>query len=329
MMLFILCHDILMIFLNWELLGLISYLLINYWTNKVNCGIKAILYNRLGDYAFLYLISIIGLIINYYSFITLTLVTFLISFIINFLFNYLLLISLLCILFSKSAQFPFSSWLLYAMNAPTPISALLHSSTMVIASLYLAIIINDLLNLVILYYYFFNYFLFIIPILTLSWAVIKAILINDIKTIIALSTISQLSYMYIALLINPIICLFHIIIHALFKSLLFILSGSIIHNSINYQSQYKIKINQLFIKMLFISSSFILILSLTKEIIIYSSIINYSSIIIGLFLIIGSLFTLFYSIKLIIYLFNWFINSFNCFYHYYLYLSYFLFIICV
>jgi NADH:ubiquinone oxidoreductase subunit 5 (subunit L)/multisubunit Na+/H+ antiporter MnhA subunit len=81
--------------------------------------------------------------------------------------------------------------------------------------------------------------------------------------------------MYIALLINPIICLFHIIIHALFKSLLFILSGSIIHNSINYQSQYKIKINQLFIKMLFISSSFILILSLTKEIIIYSSIINY------------------------------------------------------
>lgn len=148
MMLFILFNDIIMIFLNWELLGLISYLLINYWTNKVNCGIKAILYNRLGDYAFLYILSIIVslLIINYYSFITLSLVTFIICFIyyfsLNFLFNYLLLISLLCILFSKSAQFPFSSWLLYAMNAPTPISALLHSSTMVIASLYLAIIIN-------------------------------------------------------------------------------------------------------------------------------------------------------------------------------------------
>ena len=132
MLLFILCHDLLFIFLTWDLLGLISYLLINYWSCKVNCGIKAIIYNRLGDISMLYLISIfysLFSILGYYAFISIDLIILLINlfycYFYSIIFNIIILISLLLILFTKSAQFPFTSWLLNAMNAPTPISALI------------------------------------------------------------------------------------------------------------------------------------------------------------------------------------------------------------
>ena len=72
-------------------------------------------------------------------------------------------------------------------------------------------------------------FFYLIPLNTLLWSLFKAIVLNDIKSIIALSTISQISYMFIALLINPILCFYHIIIHSLFKSILSLLAGSLIH----------------------------------------------------------------------------------------------------
>lgn len=305
MILFIICHDLLLLYLNWDLLGLISYLLINYWCSKVNCGIKAIIYNRLGDLSILYLLSItISLlcILGNYGFTSFYLIINLINLLIVNQLNSTVILSILLILFTKSAQLPFSSWLLNAMNAPTPISALLHSSTMVIASVYLGIIMQQSIKILVSIYISINILFIVGPAVTLIWSVVNAVISNDIKAIIALSTISQLSYMYIALLINPLIVLFHIITHALFKSLLFILVGSIIHVSI-HQSLYNSKIDELLIKILFLLSSLVLVLSISKELIIYSSSIHYISALFFFILSLGAIFTLLYIINLYLLLF--------------------------
>lgn len=110
--------------------------------------------------------------------------------------------------------------------------------------------------------------------------------------------------MFIALLINPLLSLYHIIVHAIFKSLLFLISGSLIHIHYHYQSIARIQSKHIFIKIAFIFGCSALILSLSKETIIYSSITLFSSIYIYILLIIGAIYTIIYSI--IIYL--------NCFY---------------
>jgi len=155
MITFVLSNDLLIAFLNWDWLGLISYLLINFWSSKLNCGIKAVLYNKCGDCFFLLVLAFSYSFINYYVHLPLSILfNSLISFIFSFIGSALsfycwISFSLLFIFFSKSAQFPFSSWLLNAMSAPTPISALLHSSTMVIAGVYLGLIIDSTIILVI------------------------------------------------------------------------------------------------------------------------------------------------------------------------------------
>lgn len=309
MIIFILSNHLLLLYFNWDLLGLISYLLINYWCNKINCGIKAIIYNRLGDLSLIYLFSIyysFYSIVGYYAFTSLSLCIILITFTTWYLTQLIyIVIALLLILFTKSSQFPFSSWLLNAMNAPTPISSLLHSSTMVIAGVYLGIILQDILVLMLHSLYF------LIPVLTLITSVLKAVIISDIKSIIALSTISQLSYMFIAILINPLLCIFHIIIHAIFKSLLFIIAGSIIHYTLNYQSVYKIEINNNKVIILFILSSFTLVLSISKELIILSSIIQLQLSMWFIFLSCGAVCTIVYIFKILSLLIN---------YHIFLYL---------
>ena len=124
---------------------------------------------------------------------------------------------------------------------------------------------------------------------------LKAISISDIKTIIAYSTISQISYMFIALLINPFLTLYHIIIHALFKALLFLICGSLIHIQYHYQSINNLKINHTFIKLISILIGSVLISSLSKETIIYSSILLFSSIFIDISLILGTIYTILYT----------------------------------
>ena len=142
---FILSYNLISASFCWDLLGLISYLLINFWSSKVNCGIKAVLYNKIGDnFSLLLLILCFSLLSFIYSYvklsysISLSYVHYL--FIIpikNMLFLSILFpLSLFFILYSKSAQLPFSTWPSNAISAPTPISALSHSSTMVIAGVF-------------------------------------------------------------------------------------------------------------------------------------------------------------------------------------------------
>ncbi len=100
---------------------------------------------------------------------------------------------------------------------------------MVIAGVFLAIIIDDIIIIIIDYFSLVWLFFYLITLTTLLWSLFKAILLNDIKSIIAPSTISQISYMFTALLLTPILCFYHIIIHSLFKSILFLLAGSLIH----------------------------------------------------------------------------------------------------
>lgn len=122
-------------------------------------------------------------------------------------FGVLRIISSIAIIFSKSAQLPFFSRSLNATPAPTPISALLHPSTMVIAGVYLGPIIDDQLVLPLDISCFFSLAYSISLSITLIFSLLSAISVSDVKSIIASPTVSQLSYMFLALVINPILSL--------------------------------------------------------------------------------------------------------------------------
>ncbi len=298
MILLLLCYDLILFIVMWDLLGLLSYLLINYHCNKVNTGIKAVILNRFGDVVILYLIVYICYYISVLGnscFILITLlllILVLFLFILNYSHLFMFSITTLIIMFTKSAQFPFSSWLLGAMNAPAPVSALLHSSTMVLLGIYFAI----LLSIIIYLLYFFWYLLF--NSISLIWSGIKACNVNDIKTLIALSTINQLSYLFIILVHNLLLCVFHIIVHSLFKMNLFLNSNSIIYNSYHYQSIIKIKSFNSFISIIFLISLFLLVISFSKELIVFYCFINTSFSISPSILLLGSFITLIYSLLL-------------------------------
>jgi NADH-ubiquinone oxidoreductase chain 5 len=119
-----------------------------------------------------------------------------------------------------------------AMAAPTPVSSLVHSSTLVTAGIYLLIRFYGSLR----YYSYFYYLVFYIGVVTCLMASLSAIYENDLKKIIALSTLSQLGVIMMALGLGfPMLAFFHLITHALFKALLFVCAGTIIHNSVNNQ----------------------------------------------------------------------------------------------
>ena len=171
-----------------------------------NSGIKAIVYNKVGD-----IFPIVWLVILYdlVSCVSPTSQTMMKLFyamgIVGF--GVLRIISLIAIIFSKSAQLPFFSRSLNATPAPTPISALLHSSTMVIAGVYLGPIIDDQLVLLLDISCFFSLAYSISLSITLIFSLLSAISVSDVKSIIASPTVSQLSYMFLALVINPILSL--------------------------------------------------------------------------------------------------------------------------
>lgn len=194
----IILNNWLYIYFIWEGLGIISYTLINYWNNNINnkkAALKTIIYNRIGDIGLLYNIIIIGDTEIY-----------------NILGNNNNNIYLYLFLYIKSVQFIGIPWLLNAMVTPTPVSSLLHSGTMVCSGIYLAIKYNIEIKYIEI------------------WIIIVVVLffmLKDIKQIIALSTSYNISLMF-----NNIgkLGYIHLINHGLYKSILFMLSSSVIHS---------------------------------------------------------------------------------------------------
>lgn len=217
--LMILSPNCISILLGWDGLGLVSYCLVIYYQNNksYNAGMITILSNRVGD---------IGLLIGIGWLIRLgDWNIYLLSFRNNFVGVWVSV----CILFAgitKSAQVPFSAWLPAAMAAPTPVSALVHSSTLVTAGVYLFV----------RFYYSINCIdwliqvLFYLAVITSFMAGVGAIFEYDLKKIIALSTLSQLGLIVGAVAIGATVFAFcHLLTHALFKALLFMCAGRIIH----------------------------------------------------------------------------------------------------
>lgn len=218
--------NLIRILLGWDGLGLVSYCLVIYFQNvkSYNAGILTALSNRIGDVA---LLLAIAWILNYGSWNYIFYLD-----IINKSFEIIIIGSLVILAaITKSAQIPFSSWLPAAIAAPTPVSALVHSSTLVTAGVYLLIRFN-----ILLVDSFIGQFLLLISGLTIFIAGLGANFEFDLKKIIALSTLSQLGLIISILSIGFYkLAFFHLLTHALFKALLFICAGVIIHNTKNAQ----------------------------------------------------------------------------------------------
>ena len=228
----VMSNNMLQLFFGWEAVGLVSYLLIGFWFNKpsaIFANMKAFLVNRVGDFGFILgigLIAAYGGTLNYAE-----------AFAkagelgkLSFPGTDWMLVTVICIcLFigamGKSAQFPLHVWLPDSMEGPTPISALIHAATMVTAGIFMVArmspfyeLSDTALN-----------FVLVIGAITALFMGFLGIIQNDIKRVVAYSTLSQLGYMTVALGASAYsVAVFHLMTHAFFKALLFLGAGSVI-----------------------------------------------------------------------------------------------------
>lgn len=218
--LIIISPNIIRIIFGWDGLGLVSYCLVIFYQNYMsyNSGMVTVLCNRIGDVGLLIVISLLIIRGRW----NLWLINRSVIVLIFFLFLAAI---------TKRAQIPFSVWLPIAIAAPTPVSALVHSSTLVTAGVYLIIRYRKVLISTGV-----NILLFFLSILTIFIAGLIANVENDLKKIIALSTLRQLGLIIIILSIGcDMLAFFHLLTHAIFKSLLFICAGVVIHLMLNNQ----------------------------------------------------------------------------------------------
>jgi NADH-quinone oxidoreductase subunit L len=221
----VLANNFLEMFIFWELVGVSSYLLIGFWFEKPSAGDaakKAFIVNRLGDFGFLLGILMVWGILGSLNFSALQNSIVANPAAIGAMATTAGLL-IFCGAVGKSAQFPLHVWLPDAMEGPTPVSALIHAATMVAAGVYMLCRIFFLLNADALHVIAY------IGGFTALLAALIAVQQNDIKRIIAYSTLSQLGYMVMAVgLAGPVPAMFHLTTHAFFKALLFLSAGSVI-----------------------------------------------------------------------------------------------------
>ena len=235
MLLLVMSANFLVMFFGWELVGLSSYLLISFWSEKkeaAKAGNKAFVLNRIGDFGFLIALMMILNTYDTFSFKTVFATT-----LINQPQNLDLIVVFLIIgAFGKSAQFPLFSWLPDAMEGPTPASALIHAATMVTAGVFMLVRISPLLQ----FSELSSILIISIGLLTALISAFAAINQNDIKKVLAYSTISQLGFMFIAIGAGAYVAaIFHLVTHAFFKALLFLGAGAVIHEMHHEQNIQK------------------------------------------------------------------------------------------
>lgn len=229
MLLLVMGSNYVIMFIGWEGVGLCSYLLIGFWnkvTNYNNAARKAFIMNRIGDLGFL--LGIFMIIQTFGSVEYLDVFSKAANG--SFSINDNVIITITALLFigamGKSAQIPLYTWLPDAMAGPTPVSALIHAATMVTAGIYMVIRSNVLYSLA-------PATLGVVGGIGLLTAVVAAsigLYQNDIKKVLAYSTVSQLGYMFLALGVGAYTsAMFHVMTHAFFKALLFLGAGSVIH----------------------------------------------------------------------------------------------------
>ena len=232
MLMLVMSNNMLQLFFGWEAVGLVSYLLIGFWFNKpsaIFANMKAFLVNRVGDFGFILGIALIAAYagtLNYgEAFAKADELSKL-----TFPGTGWMLITVICIcLFigamGKSAQFPLHVWLPDSMEGPTPISALIHAATMVTAGIFMVARMSPLFELSDTALSF----IMVIGAITALFMGFLGIIQNDIKRVIAYSTLSQLGYMTVALGASAYsVAVFHLMTHAFFKALLFLGAGSVI-----------------------------------------------------------------------------------------------------
>lgn len=232
MLMLVMSNNMLQLFFGWEAVGLVSYLLIGFYFNKpsaIFANMKAFLVNRVGDFGFILGIGLIAAYagtLNYTeafakadSLVVLSLPGT------NWMLVTVICICLFIGAMGKSAQFPLHVWLPDSMEGPTPISALIHAATMVTAGIFMVARMSPLFELseVALS------FIMIIGAITALFMGFLGIIQNDIKRVVAYSTLSQLGYMTVALGASAYsVAVFHLMTHAFFKALLFLAAGSVI-----------------------------------------------------------------------------------------------------
>lgn len=232
MLMLVMSNNMLQLFFGWEAVGLVSYLLIGFWFNKptaIFANMKAFLVNRVGDFGFILGIGLIAAYagtLNYgEAFAKADELSKL-----TFPGTGWMLVTVACIcLFigamGKSAQFPLHVWLPDSMEGPTPISALIHAATMVTAGIFMVARMSPLFELSDTALSF----IMVIGAITALFMGFLGIIQNDIKRVVAYSTLSQLGYMTVALGASAYsVAVFHLMTHAFFKALLFLAAGSVI-----------------------------------------------------------------------------------------------------
>jgi NADH-quinone oxidoreductase subunit L len=220
--------NLLMMFIGWEGVGLCSYLLIGFWYKNQDfndAAKKAFIMNRIGDLGFLIGIFIVGSLFNTLDFTSLKNIITTASDI-NDLWIAIAALALFIGAAGKSAQIPLYTWLPDAMAGPTPVSALIHAATMVTAGIFMITRLNFLFDMA----PSVQNIIAIVGAVTALVTATIALVQNDIKKVLAYSTVSQLGLMFLALGLGAYeVAVFHVITHAFFKACLFLGSGSVIH----------------------------------------------------------------------------------------------------